>query len=166
MTVLLGGIYPLLVTIIAYFAMPDLANGSFLRNEDKVIGSSLIAQKFTKDEFFWPRPSAIEFNPIAPSGGSNLGPISRKLKSQVEERAKVYGQEPSSIPSDLLYASGSGLDPHITLDAAYFQMERIAKARSMENTTALKALIDSLTEGLEIKYVNVLRLNQELKSHD
>lgn len=163
MTLLTGIIYPLLVTLIAQFTMPSLSNGSLIIKEGLPIGSLLIAQKMTDNRYFFPRPSAIDYNPLSPSGGSNLGPTSLKLKSLVNERRQKLGEH---APSDLLYASGSGLDPHISLKAAYFQIPRIAKARSLDEKY-LRQMIDSHAERtflgiLAPQYVNVLILNQAL----
>lgn len=165
MTLLTGVAYPLLIATIAQLAMPSLANGSLLHTKGRVVGSSLIAQKTTDDGYFWPRPSAIDYNPIAPSGGSNLGPTSRKLKDEVAERKNRLGHQ---APAELLYASGSGLDPHISLEAAYFQIARIAKARSITEKE-LKNLIDHSAEGGLFgiggkRYINVLKLNEKLSS--
>lgn len=163
MTILTGIAYPLLITGIAQLTMPNSANGSLLKNGDKIIGSILISQNISGDRYFWPRPSAIDYDPIKPSGGSNLGPISKKLKEAVEERKKKYGKD---APTELLYASGSGLDPHISVATAYYQLDRIAKARSIDKEK-LKKLVDSLIQGrylgyLGRGYVNVLLLNQKL----
>lgn len=166
MTVLTGVIYPLFITGIAQLTMAKLANGSLIQKGDKVVGSVLIAQDMTEDRYFWARPSAVDFDPIKPSGGSNLGPTSQKLKETVEERKKKFGED---APTELLYASGSGLDPHISLETAYFQIPRVAKARSI-NENQLKNLIHELSEGnqfgfLGTRYVNVLLLNQALDEH-
>lgn len=163
MTVLTGIIYPVFITLIAWLAMPDLANGSLVQKGNQTVGSLLIAQNTTDDRYFWPRPSAIDFDPVKPSGGSNLGPTSQKLKDAVEERKKKIGMD---APSELLYASGSGLDPHISLEAAYFQIPRVAKAHSI-NEDELKKAIDSIVEGRQLRflgprYVNVLLLNQSI----
>lgn len=163
MTLLLGIVYPLFITLIAYFSMPHLSNGSLLQKDQQTIGSILIAQKTSQDNYFWPRPSAIDYDPLKPSGGSNLGPTSQKLKGAINERKQKIGQQ---APAELLYASGSGLDPHISLATAYFQIPRIAKARSI-NEDDLKKLIEAKAEGkrfgfLGPRYVNVLLLNQAL----
>ncbi len=162
MTILTGLLYPLVITVVAQFTMPYLADGSLIKNGKQTIGSALIAQKTTGDNYFWPRPSAIDYDPMKPSGGSNLGPTSKKLKAQVSKRAQKLGQE---APHDLLYASASGLDPHISLDAAYFQMPRIAKARSISESE-LKNMIDIHSEKMMFisgpRFVNVLLLNQVL----
>jgi K+-transporting ATPase ATPase C chain len=163
MTVLTGVIYPLFITLVAQFTMSNLSNGSLVKKGDQIVGSLLIAQNTTDDRYFWPRPSAIDYDPIKPSGGSNLGPTSQKLKDTVEERKKKVGNE---APSELLYASGSGLDPHISLETAYFQIPRVAKARSIQESE-LKKTIDSIAEGKQLgflgsRYINVLLLNQAL----
>lgn len=162
MTVLTGVIYPLLVTIIAQLTMPTLSNGSLVHKDDQIIGSLLIAQNITDDRYFWPRPSAIDYNSTQ-SGGSNLGPTSQKLKNKVEERKQQVG---NNAPSELLYASGSGLDPHISLETAYYQVPRVAKARSIPENE-IKKMIDSQNEGKQLgflgpQYINVIHLNQVL----
>jgi potassium-transporting ATPase KdpC subunit len=160
MIVLTGLIYPLLMTLILQWVMPQKANGSLLKVREKVVGSTLIAQSFKQNGYFWPRPSAINYDPMNPSGGSNLGPTSKKLKDIIEERLKNFPDR-LQVPSEMVYASGSGLDPHISLKAAYFQVDRVAKARSI-SPSKLKELIQRLSEGIGEKYVNVLLLNQAL----
>ena len=159
MIVLTGLIYPLLITLIAQLAMPKQAQGSLVRIGDKIIGSELIAQNFKGEAYFWPRPSAVDFDPIKPSGGSNLGPTSQKLKEIVEGKMKELGLNP---PPELVYSSGSGLDPHMSIETAYFQLNRVAKARSIEDQSLLRSLIHSQAEGFRGKYVNVLLLNKAL----
>jgi potassium-transporting ATPase KdpC subunit len=158
MIVLTSLLYPLLITLIAQLAINQRANGSLVRIREKVIGSELIAQNFKGEAYFWPRPSAVDFDPIKPAGGSNLGPTSQKLKERVEEKEKVLGLNP---PSELVYSSGSGLDPHISLETADFQLDRIAKARSIADAdrSQLRSLIRSQAQGFKAKYVNVLLLN-------
>lgn len=169
MTILTGLLYPVLITGIAKVFFNDAASGSILEIDNKPRGSKLIAQKFTSDRYFWPRPSTVDYNALS-SGGSNLGPTSAELKKQVDERrqslAKKSGVDPAKVPDELLFASGSGLDPHITLEAAYFQLDRVAKARSMDPETIRKA-IDHLTETQPLRLlgktrINVLMLNQYL----
>lgn len=169
MTVLTGIIYPLLITAIAQFTMKHKADGSFVKSNGKIVGSALIAQKFESEKYFWSRPSAVEYSPL-PSGGSNLGPTSSVLKKAVEERQakilKSHQVEKDKIPSELLFASGSGLDPHISIPAAKFQAERIAKARGISNEDVTK-LIDQMKINRSLgflgsEYVNVLLLNQAL----
>lgn len=163
MTILTGILYPLLILSIAQLTMPGLANGSLLYKDNQVVGSVLIAQNTPGNHYFWPRPSAIDYDPMKPSGGSNFGPISQKLKEAIAERKQKFGDH---APPELLYASGSGLDPHLSLEAAYFQIPRVAKARSMKETD-LKNLIDTLSEGKQLgflgeQYVNLLNLNLRL----
>lgn len=171
MTILVGGVYPLLITVIAQVFMPFYSNGSLVQSDSRIVGSALIAQKFDGDHYFSPRPSFIDYNPIS-SGGSNLGPTSKKLREIVMEREKklyaLYGKG-LSIPSEMLYASGSGLDPHISVDAAYFQVERVARARGATREQ-IQELLDSLAQGkqwffLGPKYINVLELNLALDNH-
>lgn len=168
-----GVIYPLLITLIATTFMKDKAHGSFIVVNGKIVGSSLIGQQFTSERYFWTRPSACNYNPL-PSMASNLGPISSQLKMQVEERKRKMmsahdTMKEHEIPSELLYATASGLDPHITKRAAYFQIERVAQARnlSLSSKKQLEELIESMVEkrmGFFIAepYVNVLLLNQAL----
>lgn len=173
-TALITGIgYPLLVTAIGALFMPYQAGGSLLPVGEKVIGSLLIAQKFEGDRYFWPRPSAVDFNPL-PSGGSNLGPTSAALKKAVDERrstlAKANGAAEKAVPRELLFASGSGLDPHITPSAAMFQVERIAKARSID-AKVLTAIVDEFTRNPTLGFlgearVNVLEVNKHLDDLD
>lgn len=163
MWVVTGILYPAVVTIIAQTTMKHKAEGSLISTTDakltnsKLIGSKLIAQKFSSDRYFWPRPSSGDYNPLA-SGGSNLGPISPALVKAVAERKAKYAS--SDVPAELLYASGSGLDPHISPNTAFFQIERVAKARNMPQE-ALKMLV---TKHIERQFlgrpcVNVLKLN-------
>lgn len=170
LTLLTGVIYPMLITAISLLAAPKQARGSFVTMKDKQVGSLLIGQKFISPRYFWSRPSAVDFNPL-PSGGSNLNPTSTTLKEIINKRrlylSKAHGEIGSdSIPSDLLYASGSGLDPHITTKTAYFQIERVATERKMNETQKkeLKELIAIQTISPFFgfpgePYLNVLILN-------
>lgn len=169
MTLLTGIIYPLLITVIAQLTMKPKADGDFITSQEKIVGATLIAQKFESDKYFWGRPSAIDYNPL-PSGGSNLGPTSTALKKAVEERQekilKIHHVDKDKIPSELLFSSGSGLDPHISTSAAYFQVERIAKSRRLENQV-IKNLIDHMVIKRGFGFlgeasVNVLMLNKAL----
>jgi K+-transporting ATPase ATPase C chain len=155
LTLILGVVYPLIVTCITYVFFHEQSQGSIIVSDGNIRGSKLIGQKFKSDIYFWSRPSASEYNPLQ-SGGSNLSPASLKLKSLVDQRATQLGTD---APSDLLFASGSGLDPHISLNAAFFQADRIAKSRGVgtENITML------IKEYAIMKqYVNVLELNMAL----
>ncbi|MDP1880362.1 MAG: potassium-transporting ATPase subunit KdpC [Parachlamydiaceae bacterium] len=167
-TVITGFLYPLLITGIATLTMPHHANGSLVEVDGQIRGSLLIAQPFKQDKYFWPRPSAIEYDPLH-SGGSNLGPTSRVLKDRIhkegERLSKVYQQPLDRIPVEFVYTSGSGLDPHISEEAAYFQLERVMKARSFnsEQSEKFKKEMHSLREGHQLglgpHYFNVLKLN-------
>lgn len=170
-TVLCGGIYPAVVTGIAQAFFPQQANGSFIADKTgKVTGSSLIGQPFSEPRYFWPRPSAtgeFGYNP-ATSGGSNLGATNPDLLKRVEERVKVLRDSGVSgnIPADLVLASASGLDPHISPEAAQVQIPRVAKARGLTEE-ALKKIVAAHTEGRQLGIlgeprVNVLALNLDL----
>lgn len=164
MTLLTGIAYPLFVTLFAQLAMHESANGSLVYVNGKAVGSRLIAQQFTDNAYFWPRPSAVDYQTL-PAGASNLGPTSIALQKAVTQRRNALGAvDPTSkIPDELLYTSASGVDPHISLEAAYFQAPRIATARGLSSEKEqqkLFALIDKMAE--ENRYVNVLMLNLAL----
>jgi len=175
MIIILGILYPLAITGIVQVIFPHKANGSLLVTKGKVIGSVLIGQKFERDRYFWPRPSAIDYNPL-PSGGSNLGPTSAELQKQIVSRRtillKTYGlNERAIIPLDLLFASGSGLDPHISPEEARFQMNRITRTRGFDKNgeNELHKLIDKYIEPRDFVVlgeprINVLKLNVALDS--
>ena len=172
-TVLTGIIYPLLVTGIAQVIFPAKANGSLIRKDNKIIGSELIGQQFDSTIYFTSRPSAVSYNPL-PSGGSNYGLTNPKLINLVTEREQQFmafnGLDSTTvIPSEMLFASASGLDPHISPQAALLQVERIAKARNFNNEQKLQVVhqITTLTEApqyicLGEELINVLLLNLEL----
>jgi len=173
MTFLTGFAYPMLITVIAQFTMKEKADGAFITSKGKVIGSLLIAQKFESDRYFWPRPSAVDYNPL-PSGGSNLGPTSRVLRDLVKERSEKISKTHGSvafdqIPSELLYASASGLDPHISPKSIDFQFERVVKARKFDDSTKeqLRTVIKGLMDKNKYSFlgapcINVLELNATL----
>lgn len=156
MLLVTGIFYPLFITGIGQWLMPEKANGSLLGKK----GSRLIAQKFTSERYFWPRPSSIDYNPL-PSGGSNLGPISPVLKKVVEERRALYSNK--EVPSELLFASASGLDPHISPETASFQIERVAKARGKKKEE-IQVLVEQRIERpfWGPPCINVLLLNVAL----
>lgn len=168
MTILTGILYPLLITCIAQL-FSESAHGSLVKDKGKIIGSVLIGQNFTSDHYFWGRPSASNYNALS-SGGSNLGPTSAALESLVEERkvkvARAHGVNKESVPSELLFASGSGLDPHISLATAYFQVDRIARARKIDRETIVSCIdglaVPSLFSPFDDSYVNVFLLNRAL----
>ncbi|HMU55384.1 MAG TPA: potassium-transporting ATPase subunit KdpC [Nitrospira sp.] len=172
LTVLTGLIYPLAVTGLARLFFPDQAHGSLIVRDGKVIGSRLIGQQFDKPEHFWSRPSAtspVPYNAAA-SSGSNLGPTNPALLGAVNARvAALRAADPgngSPIPIDLVTASGSGLDPHISPAAALYQVNRVARARGLEEKT-VNALVIQHTEGRQFgllgeRRVNVLLLNLAL----
>ncbi len=170
-TVLCGGLYPAVITAIAQALFPRQANGSLITNsEGRTVGSSLIGQSFSGQRYFWPRPSATSefaYNPMA-SGGSNSGPTNPAYLATVAERVKALRATgvTDSIPADLVLASASGLDPHISLDAARLQIPRIAKTRHLPED-AVTGLVATHTEGRQLGLlgeprVNVLLLNRAL----
>lgn len=169
------GVYPLLVTAIARTAFKEKADGSLITDgEGKVIGSTLLGQAFTADQYFHPRPSAAGAGyDAASSGGSNLGPASQKLNDQITERIALYREKnglkaTDEIPADAVTASASGLDPHISERNARLQAPRIAKARLI-GVEKVQSLITKNLEKPDFgifgeSRVNVLRLNQALDS--
>jgi potassium-transporting ATPase KdpC subunit len=172
-TVLTGIVYPLLVTCIAQAAFHEKANGSLIVFDNRTVGSRLIGQQFDSAVYFSSRPSAVSYNPL-PSGGSNYGLSNARLRDLVEERRRKFislNQPDSSaiVPSEMLFASASGIDPHISQNAALLQVDRIAKARKL-NTSEKQSLVNlvvSLTADPQFsilgeKRVNVLMLNLEL----
>jgi K+-transporting ATPase ATPase C chain len=171
LTILTGLIYPGIVTGLCQMLFSKQANGSLEYKDGKVIGSTLIGQNFTKPEYFQPRPSAAGngYDATA-STGSNLGPTNQKLIDRVKTAAdKFHKDNPDftgTIPADMLAASGSGLDPHLSPESADAQVERVAKARGV-SAQDVHAMVAQLTEGRDLGFlgearVNVLRLNEAL----
>jgi K+-transporting ATPase ATPase C chain len=171
-TVVCGVAYPLIVTGIAKVAFNKAANGSLIEKDGKVLGSRLIGQPFSDPKYFWSRPSGTSPQPYnaAASSGSNQGPTNPALKDAVVDRVKSLrdagGDAAKPVPVDLVTASGSGLDPHISPAAAEFQIARVAKARNLSEDK-LRALVQSHTEGPQLGIlgeprVNVLELNLAL----
>jgi K+-transporting ATPase ATPase C chain len=172
LTVITGFLYPLALTGIAQLVFPRQANGSLIVRGGEVVGSALIGQPFDDPKYFWGRLSATRDFPYnaAASSGSNLGPSNSALESAVEERiAALRAADPGNgqpIPVDLVTASASGLDPHISVAAALYQVPRVARARGMTEDE-VRALVDRYTEGRQLGFlgeprVNVLELNLAL----
>lgn len=164
-----GVLYPLMVTGISQRAFPGQANGSLIEQDGKVIGSLLIAQNFTGPGYFHPRPSLAGAGyDGASSGAGNLSVTSKALSDTIGERVFTQKQlnVTAPVPADLVTASGSGLDPHITPESAFYQAERVAAARNM-TLADIQALIERMTEKptfgvLGMPRINVLAVNREL----
>lgn len=171
--VLTAILYPLLILVIGQVAFPYQANGSLMRDDQgTVIGSTLIGQPFTSPEYFQSRPSTINYSigedaaPTGLSGASNLAPSNPDLIKRIQTQIADLQQAGISPTADLVYTSGSGLDPHITPEAALAQLERVASARSMD-AQQLQALVKDYTVGRLLgifgeEGVNVLKLNRAL----
>ena len=167
------GIYPLIVFVTAQAAFHDKANGSLIMEQDGTVrGSKLLGQNFTGPRYFHPRPSAAGNGyDAANSSGSNLGPTSQKLSDAIKERIEAYRKEnglkdTAAVPADAVTASGSGLDPHISVRNAQLQTARVARARSLREDQ-VRALIQRNTDGADLGIlgepgVNVLQLNLAL----
>jgi len=173
LVVIVCGVYPVAVFVLAQGVFPGKANGSIVYHNGSIAGSELLAQAFTGAGYFHPRPSAAGtagYDALA-SGGSNLGPISKDLISAVQDRVGKYREENgvsdgTPVPADAVSASGSGLDPHISVQNALLQASRVAKARGVD-AVAVKDEIRKNTEGRTLGIlgeprVNVLLLNMSL----
>ena len=166
--VLTGGVYPFLVWGLGQLFFKEQANGSLVRKGDTIVGSLLIAQKFEGSGYFLPRPSAVHYDG-ASSGGSNLAPSNKKLIDLVEKRiAELKQRNPAfgPIPIDLVTSSGSGLDPHISLSAAFWQAQGVARARNL-TVEEVRQLIFNSAEQPFLAFigewrVNVLKINMSL----
>ena len=172
LSIVTGVFYPLLVTGVARLAFPAAASGSLIVREGKPIGSELIGQNFTEPKHFWGRPSATAPQPYnaAASSGSNLGPLNPALAAAVKARIDALRAadpgNPRPVPIDLVTASASGLDPHISPAAADYQVERVARSRQLDPQT-VRQLIAQYSEGPDLGVfgetrVHVLRLNLAL----
>lgn len=169
-TILTGLVYPVAITLVSQAAFKDKANGSILVSGTNDVGSSLLAQQFTGSNYFWPRPSSCTYTTL-PSGASNLGPTSGALKTNVMGNAdslrSAHGLDTNaSVPAELVFASGSGVDPHITPEGALFQVKRVAKSRGIE-VEKLTKFVESFVEQPQFGIfgdarVNVLLMNLAL----
>jgi len=171
-TLLCGLAYPLFMTLVAQLAFHDAANGSLVTRDGRIIGSSLLAQQFTGSNYFWPRPSACSYGTgpagLVPSGASNLGPTSGALQTNVQNNAAAFitgNNLPTNtpVPADMLFASGSGLDPDISPESAQLQIPRVAAARGL-TPDKLAPLVQKFTRDSQWGFlgeprVNVLLLN-------
>ncbi len=177
LTVVTGLLYPAVVTLLARGLFPRQAGGSLVVRNERIVGSELLAQRFSERRFIWPRPSAGDDGTnlvTVPSSASNLGPSHPNLHRQVRARARAWrlahGRESNApVPAELLLASGSGLDPHLGPDAVRAQLDRVAAARgwSAEQRRRAATLVEQLTEPPQLGLlgeprVNVLRLNLAL----
>src|SRR5271170_2383992 len=174
-SVVTGVLYPLVVTLIAQGAFRNQANGSLVERDGKIIGSALLAQQFQGSNYFWPRPSACTYGTgptgIAASSGSNLGPTSGALQTNVMNNASAFisgNNLPTNtvVPADMVFASASGLDPHISPEAARLQIARVAAVRKL-NQDKVTGLVEQFIEPPQWGFlgearVNVLRLNVAL----
>jgi len=172
LTLLTGVVYPLVVTGISQVAFPARANGSLIVRGDQAVGSSLIGQPFSDPKYFWSRPSATSPYPYnaAASSGSNQGPSNPALMDAVTARVKALRDadpdNKAGVPVDLVTASASGLDPHISVAAAEYQANRVARTRNLD-PSKVRALVAENTEGRQLGVlgeprVNVLKLNLAL----
>ncbi|HWR26453.1 MAG TPA: potassium-transporting ATPase subunit KdpC [candidate division Zixibacteria bacterium] len=168
--VIVGVIYPVGVTVLAQLIFPKEAGGSLLYDSGgNLTGSALIGQPFSDPKYFWSRPSATSdypYNPLA-SGGSSLGPTNKVLIEQISNRTELLKSSGilAPVPSDLVEASASGLDPHISMQSALVQIPRVAKARNLDEETLRKLLLEHLEERfgfLGEQRLNVLKLNLAL----
>ncbi len=170
LTILTGILYPLSMTFLSGILFPYQASGSMILKDGHVVGSELIGPSFSSDRYFSSRPSAIGYNPI-PSSGTNWGPTDKRMQDSAQARTAQFLTQnhlPTGtvVPKEMLFASASGVDPHISPEAARLQMDRVAAERGFnaEKRAALKRLVDDLSEGPQLQLfgeqrVNVLKLN-------
>jgi len=174
-TVIAGVVYPLAFTLFAQLVFPRQANGSLIERDGKLVGSEWMAQQFQGAKYFWPRPSAASYGTgasgLAAGSGSNLGPTSAQLQTNVRANAKALRDAnklgaDAPVPADLVYASASGVDPHISPEAARFQVARVAAARGM-GVDLVRSIVEQNIEPPQLGFlgearVNVLQLNLAL----
>jgi potassium-transporting ATPase KdpC subunit len=174
-TLIAGGLYPLVITLIAQVLFHNQAEGSLVQRDGKIIGSQWMAQQFQGTNYFWPRPSACTYGSspsgIAASSGSNLGPTSGALQTNVANNISAFisgNNLPTNtvVPADMVYASASGLDPHISPESARLQIARVALSRGISEDK-VKALVEQYVEPPQLGFlgeprVNVLLLNVAL----
>lgn len=170
LVVICGVFYPLVITLASQLIFPNQANGSLIKVDNKIVGSELIGQNFEDSSYFWGRPSETS-NQSMPSGGSNLARASKALNEKISTRQSAFATTNSisisQVPKEMMTASASGIDPHISDTAAYFQIDRIAKSRNLTNPQDIQNLQKLVHQNTEyptwgflgnIK-VNVLKLN-------
>lgn len=161
-----SGVCPIAVAFFADMAAPEAALGSLIHDKNgNIVGSRLLAQKFTRPEYFWPRPSVCDYNASA-TGGSNLSPTNPKITERAKGIVAQLQPGENKVPADLVLASGSGMDPHITLAAALFQAPRVARARALP-VERVRDLVHEQTDSTILAsfgdpVVNVLELNLAL----
>lgn len=164
-TFLTGIVYPLSVTLLGRFFFLNKINGSLLTIDDRVVGSEMIGQFFSQAKYFWPRPSAIKYD-AGSSGATNLGPTAKDLFTAVQER------EAQGLVADMRFASGSGLDPHVSPEATRAQIQRVASSRNLtaSQVKEMEALVEDQTEKRQFGFlgeprVNILKLNLKVAEH-
>ena len=165
LTIVTGFLYPILIAVIARVVFPKRAEGSLLERDGVTVGSSLLAQKFESDRYFWPRPSAVDYNPL-PSGATNFGPTSDTLRRVVEFRRAAFISRNQLgltviVPNDMLFSSGSGLDPEISPESAFLQVDRVARARHFDERqkSALRELVVRSVRSPQFRILGMARVN-------
>jgi len=165
LTIVTGFFYPILIAVIARVVFPKRAEGSLLERDGVTVGSLFVAQKFESDRYFWPRPSAVDYNPL-PSGATNFGPTSDTLRRVVEFRRAAFISRNQlgltvTVPNDMLFSSGSGLDPEISPESAFLQVDRVARARHFDERqkSALRELVVRSVRSPQFRILGMARVN-------